>query len=175
MQVTPDEGHRPSSLAVGAGIAFFMLMALFWIAVYSGVFNHRNPDQLYDGTWVTKAGKICAPAATTIKNLPNASTAKTPADRAVLLDRGSAALTTMVDRLGALPRPPRASDRTIVDGWLKDWHTYIGDRHRFATALRHDPKAKPLVSEVHGGWVTDAIDAMANANNIPDCATPKDM
>lgn len=150
-------------------------MALFWAAIYAGVFNHRNPDKLYDEAWVAKAAKICAPAAQTIKNLPNATTAKTPADRSELLDRGTAALETMLGQLDTLPEPSRASDRTIVNGFLADWRTYVGDRKAFSKALLTDPKAKPLMTEVHGGWDSDAIDAMASANNIPDCATPDDM
>lgn len=170
-----DDDHRPKKWALGAGIGFFVLMAIFWTMVFSGFFTHRNPDELYDKNWVTEAEKICAPAATTIKNLPNASTSKTPADRAELLNRGTAALEPMVDALAALPTPERAEDRTVVNGFLEDWRIYIGDRRDFADALLTDPAAQPLESEVHGGWVSDAIDIMARINKIPDCATPDDM
>lgn len=170
-----DTPHRPNQWALRAGIGLFILMALFWVAVFSGVFTHRNPDKLYDTAWVAAAEKVCAPAAHTIKNLPNASTAKTPADRTDLLNRGTAALVPMVAELRALPAPERASDRTILKGFLDDWDIYIGDRRRFAKALLTNPRAEPLISEVHKGWVTDAIDTMANINNIPDCATPQDM
>lgn len=170
-----DERHRPKNWALGAGIGFFILMALFWTAIFSGSFTHRNPDELYDKGWVAEAAKICAPAARTIKNLPNASTAKSPADRAELVDRGTAALEPMLASLNKLARPERASDRTVVHGFLADWRIYLGDRRAFSKALLRDPAAKPLISEVHGGWVTDAIDTMANINNIPDCATPQDM
>ena len=170
-----DDGHRPSKWALGAGLGFFMLMALFWIAIFSGYFNHRNPDALYDTTWVTQASKICGPAAQGIKNLPNASTAKKPSDRTKLLDRGTAILEPMVAQLQALPTPPKATDQTVVKGFLKDWGIYLQDRRNFAQALLKDGHAQPLMSEVHGGWVSDAIDTMANNNNIPDCATPQDM
>ena len=81
----------------------------------------------------------------------------------------------MVKQLEALPAPERASDRTVVSGYLEDWNIYLQDRRNFSEALRKDPKAQPLLTETHGGWDTDAIDAMANANDIPDCATPRDM
>ena len=55
------------------------------------------------------------------------------------------------------------------------WLMVHQDRRNFSEALRKDPKAQPLLTETHGGWDTDAIDAMANANDIPDCATPRDM
>lgn len=170
-----EEAHVPNKWALRAGIGFFILMALFWAAIFSGFFTHRNPDKLYDEAWVAQAAKICAPGAQAIKNLPNASTAKSPADRSNLLDRGTAALEPMVDRLESLPLPKRASDQTVVKGFLEDWRIYLEDRNRFAKALLSDPKAQPLMSEVHGGWVSDAIDAMASANDIMDCATPDDM
>jgi hypothetical protein len=175
MATDAEHDHLPNKWALGAGIGFFVLMALFWVAIFSGAFTHRNPDKLYDEAWVAKAAKICAPAATTVKNLPNASTSKTPADRSRLLDRGTAALEPMVADLDALPTPERASDRTVVTGFLADWKIYLQDRRNFAEALLTDPKAEPLMSEVHGGWVSDAIDTMAKANDIIDCATPGDM
>lgn len=167
--------HVPNKWALGAGIGFFVLMAMFWIAIFSGAFTHRNPDKLYDEAWVAQAEKICAPAAHTIKNLPNASTSKTPADRSKLLDRGTVALDSMLDQLDALPTPTRDSDQTVVSGFLADWKIYIQDRRNFAQALLTDAQAQPLMTEVHGGWASDAIDAMASANDIPDCATPDDM
>lgn len=169
------EAHLPNKWALGAGIGFFVLMAMFWIAIFSGAFTHRNPDKLYDETWVASAGRICAPAAQTIKNLPNASTAETPADRSDLLNEGTAALEEMLTGLEALPTPERESDRTVVDGFLADWKIYLQDRRDYADALLTDPRAQPLMSEVHGGWVSDAIDTMAKANDIIDCATPGDM
>lgn len=170
-----EQGHDRHKWALRAGMGIFVLLALFWVAIFSGAFNHRNPDELYDKGWVAKAGKICTPAATTIKNLPNATTAKTPADRSDLLNRGSDALDTMLAELHTVPAPTRASDQTIVNGFLADWKIYIGDRRRYAEALLTNPNARPLITEVHKGWVTDAIDTMANINNIPDCATPQDM
>lgn len=170
-----DEDHRPNKWALGAGIGFFVLMGIFWVLIFSGYFTERNPDELYDRDWVAAAGEICEPAAETIKNLPNASTAKTPADRSELLNRGTAALEPMVGRLEALPTPTEEPDQIVVSGFLEDWRIYLQDRRDFALALLDDPAAQPLMSEVHGGWVSDAIDIMANINGIPDCATPDDM
>lgn len=175
MATEAEQDRHPNKWALGAGIGFFVLMALFWVAIFSGAFTHRNPDKLYDQAWVAKAEKICAPAARTIKNLPNASTSETPADRSKLLDRGTAALEPMVAGLEALPAPERKSDRTVVNGYLADWKIYLQDRRNFAEALLSDPMAEPLMTEVHGGWVSDAIDTMAKANDIIVCATPGDM
>ncbi len=170
-----DEPGSINRVAVGAGIAAFLLIAMFWAAIFGGYFTRANPDQLNDASWATKAGGICKPAAAAIADLPNATTASSASARADLLDRGTEVLAPMVDRLDALPLPTAADDQTIVEGWLADWKVYLQDRRNFAVALRDDPKAKPLLTETHGGWDTDAIDTMANANDILDCATPGDM
>lgn len=170
-----DPHERPNKWALGAGIGFFVIMAVFWTLIFTGFFTHRNPDELYDKGWVDAAEQICEPAARTIRNLPNASTSETPADRSELLNRGTAALEPMVNQLAALPTPEREEDRIVIGGFLEDWRIYLQDRRDFAEALLSDPGAEPLMSEVHGGWVSDAIDIMANINNIPDCATPDDM
>lgn len=171
-----DSGpHKTNQIALGAGIAVFLGMALFWAAIFSGSFTTRNPDKLHDATWAPVAERICKPAATAINKLPNASTSKSADERADLIDRGTAVLEPMVVQLKAIPAPERASDRTVVNGYLTDWTIYLQDRRNFSDALRKDPQAKPLLTETHGGWDTDAIDAMANANNVTDCATPGDM
>lgn len=175
MDAPSTQQHRPRRWALGAGIGFFVAMAIFWTLIFSGFFTHRNPDELYDTGWVASAGEICAGPAAAIRNLPNASTAKKPSDRTELLDRGTEVLEPMVDRLAALPTPTRESDRTVVSGFIEDWRIYLQDRRNFAQALLSDPGAQPLMSEVHGGWVSDAIDVMAKINDIIDCATPDDM
>ena len=169
-----EPGRRGRNVVLGLGIAGFMLMALFWIAIFTGKFNGTNPDTVHDAVWVTHAGAICQPAANLINDLPRAQTAKSAAQRADTLDQGTAALTTMVSRLEALPSAD-AADEKMVTEWLADWRVYLGDRRSYAQNLRRNPDAKPLVSEVHGGWVTDAVDTLANANNLADCATPGDM
>ena len=170
-----DEPGSINRIAVGAGIAAFLLIAMFWAAIFGGVFTRPNPDQLADASWATKAAAICKPAAAAIADLPNATTASSASARADLLDRGTEVLVPMVEQLDALPLPTSTDDQTIVKGWRADWKVYLQDRRNFATALRHDPKAKPLLTETHGGWDTDAIDTMARANDIASCATPGDM
>lgn len=167
--------HKTNQIALGAGIAVFLGMMLFWAAIFSGAFTSRNPDKLHDTDWVSAAALVCKPTAAAIGKLPNASTSKSAADRAALIDQGTDLLEPMVAKLKAIPAPDRASDRTIVSGMFEDWTIYLQDRRNFSVALRKDPKAKPLMTESHGGWGTDAIQAMTDANDIPDCATPGDM
>lgn len=169
------EPHRTNRIAIGAGIAGFLIMGLFWAAIFAGKFNSRNPDLLRDQTWATNAEQICKPAATAINKLPNATTTKSAAQRAELLDEGTTMLTPMVSRLRQLERPTHVLDQKIVDGWLQDWEIYLGDRKAYAQELRKDPAAKPLLTKTHGGWDTDAIDAMARANNLDSCVSPPDM
>ena len=164
--------NRPT---VWAGIAAFVVFGLYWVAIFTGQFHLTNPDKLHDATWGKRVQTICQPAATYINNLPNASTSKIAVERADLLDKGTTALVPMVRRLEAAEPPASAKEQAVVESWLKDWNVYLGDRTAFAAALRKNPSAQPLLTKTHGGWDTDAIDEMANANNAPDCATPQDM
>jgi hypothetical protein len=159
---------------LGLGIGGFLLMGIFWALIYSGAFNWRNPDKLHDEAWVGTARRICTPTAALINDLPRAQTAKSPEERALTVDKGSDALDQMVARLGA-QQPDNESDREVVAAWLSDWHVYLGDRRDFTKRLRADPSAKPLFTEVHGGWSTNAIDAFATANDLTACASPADL
>lgn len=174
----PDEPeadqNRKRTWALGAGIAGFLIIGLYWAAIFTGQFNSPNPDELDDVAWVEAAGEICDPVEQQFAELPNAVTAETAEERSELLDRGSDLLDPMVDELGS-NLPTGQDDLTIVTGWIKDWRSYIQDRRNFADELRKDPLTKPLITETHGGWSTDAIDTMARANNIISCATPRDM
>lgn len=169
---TPD--RRRHNIAMGLGIAGFLLMAIFWALIYTGSFNWRNPDKLHDEAWVSNARAICTPTAKFINDLPRAQTAKSPEERAGAVDQGSDALDKMVARLEA-QRPDNDSDRAVVDAWIADWRVYVGDRRDFTKRLRADPSAKPLFTEVHGGWSSNSIDAFANANNLVACASPADL
>jgi hypothetical protein len=166
--------RRRHNIALGLGIGGFLLMGIFWALIYSGAFNWRNPDKLHDEAWVSAAREICAPTAKLINDLPRAQTAKSPAERAATVDQGSDALDEMVERLAARP-PDNTSDREVVAAWLADWRVYLGDRRDFTERLRADPMAKPLFTEVHGGWSTNAIDAFANANDLDTCTSPPDL
>jgi hypothetical protein len=171
-----DEPERPSRhrLWLVLGAVGFLAMAGFWLAIFTGTFEWSNPDTVHDATWVHDAGAVCAPAAATINDLPRAQSAHSATQRASTIDTGTDALDKMVAGLDRL-HPAGASNQTMVSEWLADWHVYLGDRRAYAANLRVNKDAKPLVSERHGGWVTDAIDELANGNNIPQCATPGDM
>lgn len=173
--VVVHEHRSYNRIAIWAGVAAFVVFGLYWVAIFTGMFNLRNPDTLHDAAWGKRAQSICRPAANVVNNLPNASTSKIAIQRADLLDKGTAALVPMVRRLEAAERPATAKEQTMVKAWLEDWNIYLGDRTAFAAALRKNPAAEPLLTQTHGGWDTDAIDAMAKANNAPDCATPQDM
>lgn len=170
----PNAPFRHKRWAVIAGIAAFSVMAIYWALIFTGQFGTDHPDELDDRAWVAEAEAICHPVAEAIGDLPNASEMKSAGQRADLVDRGTRLLEPMVEAL-AVDIPATGDDHTIVTGWLADWDSYLDDRREFANALRSDPGAKPLLTQTHGGWNTDAIDTMANANKMYSCATPKDM
>jgi hypothetical protein len=71
---------------------------------------------------------------------------------------------------------PAGDQRRRANEWLSDWRTYLGDRERYADALRADPDARLLVSEKpgEGQQITEWIDEFAKANRMPSCASPTD-
>lgn len=173
--MTADEtGHTARRIGLLLGIGGFAAMAVFWTLIFTGFFSWRNPDQLHDEAWVEAARATCKPTADLIDALPRAQTAESPAERAAAVEKGTVAIESMVDDLAANP-PDNESDREVVSGWLKDWRIYIGDRKDFTKRLRADPTAKPLFTEVHGGWSTDAINAFADANKLEECSAPGDL
>jgi hypothetical protein len=94
-----------------------------------------------------------------------------------VLARANAAYAAMLDDLDDLETlVPTRDERRRADEWLGDWRTYLGDRERYAEALRTDPDARLLVSEKpgEGQQITGWIDEFANANRMPSCASPTD-
>lgn len=170
----PNAPYRHKKWAVVAALTAFSVMAIYWALIFTGQFGTSHPDKLDNTKWAVNAESICAPVAAAFKKLPNASDMTSADARADLVDRGTAMLEPMVAKLRT-DIPTGKDDRTIVTGWFKDWDSYLADRHAFAKALRSDPAAKPLLTQTHGGWNTDAIDAMATGNAMYSCTTPKDM
>ena len=82
-------------------------------------------------------------------------------------------LTTMLSRLdGLAPAADADQDGRMVQEWLGDWRTYLGDRERYAAALRDDPTARFLVTEKASQQITKPIDFFATYNDMANCVTP---
>jgi hypothetical protein len=130
------------------------------------------PEKLKDPAFAQTAQSICNATLDQVAKLPPAFSSKTAADRSVVLTEANADFSHMLDQLDRIV--PAGDDGDLAKEWLADWHTYLGDREDFATALKTDPKARLLVSPKKGGQITDYLDAFAGDNDMPACSTPGD-
>jgi hypothetical protein len=155
------------------------LVSMWGYVLYLAFGPGRQPpiDRLDDPAFAEAAEDRCARTLEEVDRLPVASASHTAAERADVLARANAAYAAMLDDLDDLETLVRTGDeRRRADEWLGDWRTYLGDRDRYAEALRTDPDARLLVSEKpgEGQQITGWIDEFANANRMPSCASPTD-
>jgi hypothetical protein len=172
-----DRGSR-----LGRTVALVIVCALvsMWgYVLYLAFGPGRQPpiDRLDDPAFAEAAEERCATTLEDVDRLPVASASHTAADRADVLARANAAYAAMLDDLDDLESlAPAGDQRRRAGEWLGDWRTYLGDRERYANALRTDPDARLLVSEKpgEGQQITGWIDEFAKANRMPSCASPTD-
>ena len=83
----------------------------------------------------------------------------------------------MLRRLEATaPAADASNDGRMINEWLTDWQTYLGDRDRYVDALEADSSARFYVTEkVKGQQITKPIDFFATYNDMPNCVTPGDL
>jgi hypothetical protein len=155
------------------------LLSMWGYVLYLAFGPGRQPpiDRLDDPAFAEAAEQRCAATLEEVDRLPVASASQTAAERADVLARANAAYAAMLDDLDDLDTLARAGDqRRRADEWLGDWRTYLGDREKYAEALRTDPDARLLVSAKagEGQQITGWIDEFARANRMPSCVSPTD-
>jgi hypothetical protein len=131
------------------------------------------PDRLDDPTFATAAEARCSEALAEVATLPRAVDTPSAPDRAAVIDQANRSFAAMLDDLDRLV--PAGEDGHLVRAWLADWRTYLGDREAYASDLRHDPKARLLVSPKDRQQITEYLDAFAGDNHMTACATPLDV
>ncbi len=163
--------QRPSGLTAALIVAGSFAL---WIYAFSGVAKKDPPDTLRDQVYAAKAEAICAPTLTFINSLPPAPAAKTPQQRAAVLDQANQALTQLVPKLRAIA-PDNQFDRAIVDAWLRDWDQYLIDRGDYQRVLATGTDAQFTLTAKPGGIYTKSMDNLAKVNAMASCATPGDV
>lgn len=151
-------------------------LALFWIAVFAGLFDRKNADYLHDRVFVARTARTCKAAMSAIGKLPPARESPTADQRADVVDRATAALVSMVDRIGA-DRPRDPKEARVVRLWLADWGVYLADRRDYTRRLRSDAGAKFLLDrkpKANDSYDT-VIKNFADINDIPVCDPPLDV
>ena len=155
------------------------LVSMWGYVLYLAFGPGRQPpiDRLDDPAFAAAAEERCASALEDVDRLPVASASHTAAERADVLARANGAYAAMLDDLDDLAvLAPAGDQRRRATEWLADWRTYLGDREKYADALRTDPDARLLVSAKpgQGQQITGWIDEFANANRMPSCVSPTD-
>ena len=183
---TEDHGHdgapagRPSRVGRLLVIVVVCALVSMWgYVLYLAFGPGRQPpiDRLDDPAFAAAAEERCASALEDVDRLPVASASHTAAERADVLARANGAYAAMLDDLDDLAAlAPAGDQRRRATEWLADWRTYLGDREKYADALRTDPDARLLVSAKpgQGQQITGWIDEFANANRMPSCVSPTD-
>jgi len=151
-------------------------LALFWIAVFAGVFDRKNPDYLHDRAFVSRTERTCKVAVVMIGKLPPARASRTASQRADVVDRATDELARMVDDI-SLDRPSHSEEARVVQMWLADWRVYLSNRRDYTRRLRGSPQAQFLVDrkpKANDSYDT-VIKNFADINNIPACDPPLDV
>jgi hypothetical protein len=153
------------------------MVAMWAFVLYLAIFRGRadSPDKIEDTTFAQRAQTACSARLDLIAGLPLAADAPDAAARGRTVAQANEHLGDMLDDLRALvPVVPAGEDREIVEEWLADWHTYLGDREAYAAALQHDPRARLYVTAKGGEQITEYLDQFARDNDMPACSTPAD-
>jgi hypothetical protein len=180
---TPDhpagESGALSRTKVLLSVVVIGLVSMWVYVVYLAFGPGRQPpvDRLEDPAFAEAAGPRCTEAVAAVEDLPVASEAHTPAERAAVLAEANEIFAGMLADLEDMARlAPAGDQRERTEAWLADWRVLLEDREAYAEALTRDPGAEMLISEKPGTGrhVTGWVDEFALANKIDDCATPAD-
>jgi len=171
----PMSFGRRTSRILAAGV--MVCIAALWVYTLWGPTKKTAPGLLADPSWAAAAQVTCTRAAAAIEALPPAYSAPDAPARAEVIATASRALRVMLDDLEAsAPAAGLSNDGRMINEWLVDWTTYMGDRDRYVEALEGDPDARFYVTEkVEGQQITKPIDFFATHNDMPNCVTPGDL
>lgn len=161
----------------GGTIALVALavMAGFWIWAFSPLAPSGHPDTLYNVVFTHNAEDICATTVAAVGRLPGAAEATGPEDRASQIRTSTVMFEDMVADLRTEADDVVGSDADLLEPWLADWDTYLGDRRAYAATLAGGSDPPFTVSSRDGDAVTSYIDIFAEVNAMPSCATPGDV
>lgn len=177
-----DDDAEPMSMGRRAGRILAVLVALsiagLWAYALWGPTEKTFPGTLADPTFAEQAQEICTATAAQLAELEPAYASRDASARADVIARANDDLAAMIVRLEAIaPSAESGNDGRMIQEWLADWRTYLGDRQRYVAALASDPEARFYVSEKDRRQVTEPIDFFAGRANeqMTNCVTPGDL
>ena len=158
------------------GLVIAVAIAALWVYALWGPTKKDAPGLLADRSYATQFEAICTDAAGQIAALPPAYESRDAGARAEVIAQANGYLDTMIFRLRQVaPAADTGDDGRMIQEWLGDWQTYLGDRQRYVVALEDDPHARFLVSEKDKRQITEPIDFFAKYNEMENCMTPGDL
>lgn len=161
---------RWTPIRVFLGLIVLLMLAM-WVYAFSPWSGGSIPT---DKQWGAANERLCAPVLAAINELPRANTAKTPEERAQVLDQANGLVAGLVTQLNAQP-PPRAVLQKFATEWLADWDSYLGSRRDYAAKLHTGHDAKFAVEATSGTPITIRMDDFADRNAMPSCKVPPDV
>jgi len=158
------------------GAMGFLVMAIFWIWAFANRDSVPHPDEFDDPIFVEAAESLCAERQAAIAEIPLATRAKDPIERAGLIDEGTEQLELMLAELAALKLPTDPKGAIGVPLWLDDYQLYISDRERYVAILETGEDPPFLISaNADGARVTDVLGTYAEVNNMISCSPSGDV
>ena len=167
-------GFKWTPTAVGLLVAV-ILIALMWAFILSPWSKRGGvPTTLKDTAYTASAEQACAATQARIKQLPKAETAKSPEERAGVLDQANAMVADLVEELHAL-QPKVVDDRQYTEQWLADWDSYLASRQAYAKLLATGKDGRFTLQAEGGHAITERMDGFAVLNHMPSCQVPLDV
>jgi hypothetical protein len=171
---------EPMSFGRRSGRILALVVAVaiagLWAYALWGPTKKDPPGLLSDTTYATQFESICTDTAAQIAALPPAYATREAGARAEVIEEANGYLDTMILRLRQVaPTAEVGDDGRMIQEWLGDWQTYLGDRQNYVAALADDPQARFLVSEKDKRQITEPIDFFAKYNEMENCMTPGDL
>jgi ferric-dicitrate binding protein FerR (iron transport regulator) len=167
-------GRRSFTWYHGLLAVALVLIAVMWVYAL-GFAPQGNPNRLHDTAWTANAESVCAAAQQQIAALPPAKTAKSPQQRADVVDQADTILSDMIATLKAAALSGTVKEQHYVEMWLADYETYLGDRRDWA-AILHQGESKPFaITKADGGPIIDRMDGFSETNGMLSCKAPLDV
>lgn len=157
-----------------AAVVLAVVIFGFWTWLIFLAPEQEPRDRLDDPAFAEEAEGVCAAAQAEVADIAPAYTAEVPEDRAVLVDEGTVALRAMVADLRTFA-PEDGRDGDMVQEWLDDWGTYLGDRDAWSAQLAAGEDVQFTLTPKGGDQITEALDGFAEANDMDACSTPLDV
>lgn len=163
--------HVVGRVAAGAVIA---LIAVMWLYAASPWSRREPPATLENRSYAAAAAALCRDALAPIDDLPIASQARSPQERAQIIDQGNEVVADLVVRLRTL-QPVGDHDTVLVEQWLDDWDELLRNRQAYADLLRAGGDEPFRVTGFDGVPLDASMQWFAKVNNMAECAPPGDV